>query len=161
MSGDGVGISTFVCSVAAATVGKGDIFMQSVILVGALIDATMSTAFFASREPQVSEKAQRSPMKDMGWDSDSGCRQNLLKYWLAGRKTFEDGSMPSLSADDSRVGGRTRMIIAAALPTNEAMYLPPQALLARSQAPICNPTAACPGDPCGRSYGPVFGCGFS
>jgi len=61
--------------------------------------------------------------------------KRVLKYWLAGREAFENFTTCSMSVDISRVGGRKRMLLAFALPSNVAMWLCPQVQLKPQNGP--------------------------
>lgn len=128
----------FLVEVASLTSCKGHLFMQFVIGAGVCLDNFLASAFVqgqksptsaASGASQAGVPPASAALHGVGlWDSEKATRSSLLKYWLCGRRLFQDGSFMSISVDDSRVGGLTRMSIAAALPNNYAVFCPPQAL---------------------------------
>lgn len=113
--------------VAKRTSCAGSIFAQFVIVLGSSLDTAFAAEYLHARGAPTSLRDDRlGVLVDVGWSSPHAVQENLMKYWLSGQKHFQNASFMSLSADDSRVGGFSRMVIAAVLDTNMAMFLPPQ-----------------------------------
>lgn len=72
-----------------------------------------------------------------------GDDHSLRRYFLAGCRMFARPKFLSLSVDDSRVGLRTRMMIAAALTNNTATRFAPQVPFVRNMCQGLS-TAPCP-----------------
>jgi len=87
----------------------------------ALGKASTGDAAFANSSDQ-----SMTPMPDTDL-SGTARASRVLKYYLTGRQVFSQFTYASLSLDLSRVGGKSRMLLAMALPTGQAMWLAPQA----------------------------------
>lgn len=123
----------FLVLVAERTQCQKAIFMQFVVGIGAALDCHLAGAYVQTNcnpkgAPATKEQRLATSLKQVSaWENDGRTRSSLLKYWLCGNRIFNDAAFLSLSADDSRVGGVTRMLVAGALPNNYAMFCPPQA----------------------------------
>ena len=51
-----------------------------------------------------------------------------MKQLMASRRAFENALCLSVTADDGRLGNRTRLVAAAVLPSNVGCWLAPQVL---------------------------------
>ena len=107
------------------------IFKQVFILFGQKLDAVLAERYLHQRnldEKQCPDKF----LADIGWDSERLTTTNLCKYVLAAHKAATSARNLSVSADDSRVGGRTRMLVCCALPDNTAWWCAPQVVPLRN-----------------------------
>jgi hypothetical protein len=117
-------------------------FEQLVWLVGTLLDQDLARAYLKAKAPagdttaaaaassggHKKSKVQPGMHPADPLDMDAyGQLKTVTKYWMAGRQAFSQLDTVSVSVDISRVGGVSRMLLALALPDNQAMWLCPQA----------------------------------
>jgi len=103
----------------------GRVFQQTHCLVGMKLDDTLTNQYFKSFKAAApaSSSDEAGTLVQTDWDGDD---YSLRRYFMAGCRVFERPRFLSMSVDDSRVGLRTRMMLAAALPDNTAMWFAPQ-----------------------------------
>ena len=109
---------------AEATACKGRMWSQFLMQIGRLLDDLFVGEWTAVAKGDLDPA--KAFLQDMGWDSPQTTASNLKKYMLAAHAACRNTTMLSISADDSRVGGKARMAAAAVFPNNVAFWLPPQ-----------------------------------
>jgi hypothetical protein len=127
----------------------GRVMHQCMVLVGAHIDKELARRYYSPSDAVARIEAQpvnqpvqqpvqqavqqpiqqavqlpHSALVSLDWQTDDF---SLRKYYMASRRVFDRPAFLSLSVDDARVGLRTRLFIAAALPNNTATFFSPQA----------------------------------
>ena len=112
----------------------------------ATIDACVGTEAAAAENMVVGQaewrRQQRGKLGNMAWDVarhvPEDVRLRMLQYFICGRETCGKAPRQFLffAVDASRVGLKNTLVGFLASPSNEAVWLPPQAMLGQKQIPF-------------------------